>query len=163
MINSDKNFRRALGRFTTGVCIVGAVNERQESIGMTINSFSSVSLEPSIVLWSLKKDSMCYEMFAGSSKYSISVLSQDQGDISSRYAKAGNHLMLDSDFYLTDERLPVVKGSLAHFECESWSSLRAGDHDVILAKVVRYSDQGDGEPLVFYGGGYRELRCSGMA
>ena len=153
----EKQFRNALGRFATGVCVVSAINQSGAIIGMTINSFSSISLTPSLVQWSIKNRAACYSLFADLAAYSISFLSQKQLDISNRYARAGNHLMHHGDYLLSSNGIPFVKDSLAHFECRGWRTYQAGDHDIIVAIVSDFSNHTHEEPLVFYKGAYRSL------
>ena len=90
-MTDTKQFRDALGEFATGVCIATAAPAGSEPIGMTINSFSSVSLDPPLVLWSIHNSSDCFQKFDVSETFSISVLSQAQQDLSNHYAKPGDH------------------------------------------------------------------------
>ncbi len=153
----EKQFRNALGRFTTGVCVVAARNIAKAPIAMTINSFSSVSLNPSLVQWSLKKDSICHDLFSEIDRCSISVLSHLQSDISKRYAMPGDHLMVQGDFQVSESGTPFVNQSLAHFECRRWQIYEAGDHDLVIAVVEKFVNERHEEPLVFYQGRYRAL------
>ncbi|OUS27575.1 hypothetical protein A9Q99_14115 [Gammaproteobacteria bacterium 45_16_T64] len=153
----DRGFRNALGNFATGVCIVSFFNDDNRAIGMTINSFTSVSLDPSIVSWSIKKESQCYDVFAQLGQYSISVLSKNQVEISNRYAKPGDHVMMDHEYYISASGLPIVRNSIAQFECEEWKTIPAGDHDIIFGRVLDFQCTEDDEPLIFYKGGYRGL------
>lgn len=153
----EKQFRSALSRFATGVGVVAAINPDGFPIGMTINSFSSVSLIPSLVQWSIKNRSISYTLFSNLTAYSISFLSEKQLDISHRYARAGDHLMQPGDYLISRNGVPFVKDCLAHFECRSWQIYQAGDHDIIVAIVERASSDRYEEPLVFYEGSYRSL------
>jgi len=153
----EKQYRNALGRFTTGVCVVSAVNDVGAPIGMTINSFSSLSLDPSLIQWSIKKQSLCYPLFSHLESYSISVLSDRQAYISHRYARAGDHVMSPEDYSSSGNGAPFIKGALAHFECCSWGRMEAGDHDILIAIVDKFSSDTEGKPLVFFGGAYRPL------
>lgn len=153
----EKQFRSALGRFATGVCVVSAMNPMRQAIGMTINSFSSVSLNPSLIQWNLKSDSLTYRLFNQISCYSISVLSNAQLEISKRYARSGDHVMLSEDCVYSPRGIPFVKNSLAHFECSSWQSYAAGDHHIIIAAVEGFVANSQEEPLVFFKGSYRAL------
>ena len=153
----ERQYRNALGRFTTGICVVSAVSEANAPIAMTINSFSSLSLNPSLVQWSIKKKSMCYPLFSRLDRYTISVLSDKQAHISQRYAKPGEHAMHPDDYSSTESGVPHIKGSLAHFVCKSWGQMEAGDHDILIAAVEGFSTDAEGKPLVFFGGGYRPL------
>lgn len=155
-MNDLRELRYALGNFATGVCVVSA-SIGGGSVGMTINSFSSVSLEPSLVLWSLKRDSASYELFSGIEVFSINVLRADQEDISGRYARYGNHELEKEDYYLSNIGTPLVNDALAYFECRLWSKMEAGDHDIIIGSVMNYCGEKSGEPLLFYRGGYCQL------
>jgi flavin reductase (DIM6/NTAB) family NADH-FMN oxidoreductase RutF len=153
----EKKFRSALGRFTTGICVISANGGEGMPIGMTVNSFSSLSLEPSLVQWSIKKQSLCYALFSQLQVYAISVLSDEQEEISRRYAKAGDHLMLAGDYAVSATGVPYVDGALAHFECRSWGRMEVGDHDLLIASVEGFSSDARKRPLVFFGGAYRPL------
>ncbi len=153
----ERKFREALGRFTTGVCVVAGVGSDGYPIGMTINSFSSVSLEPSLVQWSLKSSSQTFRLFSALQVYSISILSDAQLEISKRYARVGDHRMLPSDCEWLPRGIPYVRGSLAYFACRHWQTYHAGDHNIMLGTVELFSSGSSGQPLVFYRGGYHWL------
>jgi len=153
----EKLLRSALGRFATGVCVVAWRNSNGFPLAMTINSFSSLSLTPALVQWSIKKESVCRELFSDSEQFSVSVLSQGQQDVSQRYAKPGEHLMHNDDCAISDEGLPYIQDCIAYFECRPWQIFEAGDHDLIVAAVDRFVDFIPEEPLVFYKGRYRAL------
>ncbi|QAU23001.1 flavin reductase [Dyella sp. M7H15-1] len=157
MALEQKQYRHALGRFTTGVCVVSAVGEQGLPIGMTINSFSSLSLEPSLVQWSIKQKSLCYPLFSRLKSYSISVLSDQQMEISSRYARPGDHRMHPADYAINEYGMPYVKHALARFECLSWGRMEAGDHDLLIGIVDKFFAEPEGRPLVFFAGAYRPL------
>ena len=155
MANFDiKDLRNAFGNFATGVCVVAATDIKGNAVGMTINSFSSVSLDPTLVLWNIKRNTISYEIFSGIEKFSINILSAAQKDVSSRYATYGDHVMHASDYGVSERGIPVVNDSLGYFECGFWSSLEAGDHDIIIGNVLHYSSGDYGAPLVFYKGRY---------
>lgn len=155
-MNNQVELRNALGNFATGVCVVVAENEDHQYVGMTINSFSSVSLDPSLVLWSIKRESHSYSLFSQAEKYVINVLSNDQRAISSKYARYGDHLIGDDEI-LMNGVTPVIRGSISYFECKKWCSLEAGDHDVLIGKVNKFDARWDQEPLIFFNGQYREI------
>lgn len=158
MNESKSLYREALGKFSTGVCVVSTVLDNGLSVGMTINSFSSVSLEPKYILWSIKHNTATYEMFSKADEVVISVLRTSQADVSSKYAKFGDHVMDPRDIARTHSNLPYVKNALAYFECIKWTTVSAGDHDVLISEVSDFNVAEDGEPLVFYNGKYREIQ-----
>jgi flavin reductase (DIM6/NTAB) family NADH-FMN oxidoreductase RutF len=157
MSHDEKLFRNVLGRFATGVCVVAARGVDGAPIGMTINSFASASLSPSLVQWSLRRNCLSYGLFSQLPAFTISVLSAQQLEISRRYAKAGDHVMLTEDYGLFPSGTPYIHGAIAHFECKPWQVYEAGDHDIIVAAVDRFVIGTPAEPLVFYEGGYRSL------
>lgn len=157
MNQNNRDFRNALGNFATGVCIVSFFDAQNRALGMTINSFTSVSLDPSLVSWSIKKESQCYRLFSQLTRYSISVLSNAQVDISNRYAKPGSHIMDSAEYAISEYQQPIIHGAIAHFQCEAWKTIEAGDHDIIFGSVLDFTSSDTDEPLIFYKGGYRGL------
>lgn len=157
MSHDEKQFRNVIGRFATGVCVVAANGEHGSPIGMTINSFASVSLSPLLIQWSLRRNCHSYGLFSKLSTFTVNVLSARQMEISRRYAKAGDHLMLADDYAVNASGTPYVQGAIAHFECTPWQVYEAGDHDIILGSVDHFVVGTPCEPLVFYEGSYRSL------
>jgi len=150
--------RNALGRFATGVCVVTTASEGRAPIGMTVNSFSSLSLDPPLVLWSIQRDSDCRAAFDAASTYCINVLASDQKELSGRFARKNQHEVNEADRFFEGELgLPVLMGCLVAFECTIDARLDGGDH-IILVGRVKAVHQGDGDkPLLFFAGGYQEL------
>ncbi|MDP3847610.1 MAG: flavin reductase family protein [Pseudomonas sp.] len=157
MSQDQRLFRNLLGRFATGVCVVAAVGEHRKPIGMTINSFSSASLSPSLVQWSLRKECIAYRLFSDLREFSISVLSENQLEISRQYAKPGDHFLGEADYETSANGVPFIRGSIAHFECRPWQKYEAGDHDIFVSSVDRFVSGEQNEPLVFFEGNYRSL------
>ena len=152
--DAERPFRDALGRFATGVTLVTADSEIGP-LGITANSFSSVSLDPPLVLWSPARASRRFEAFARAEHFAIHVLRADQEEIARRFAHHGT--AFDGlDMTLSPEKVPLLQDVLARFECELEALHDAGDHAIIVGRVhsARLSD---GEPLVFAGGRYRTL------
>ncbi len=155
----SREFRNALGRFATGVCVITAHTEDQKPFGMTVNSFSSVSLGPPLVLWSLQKDSDCFTHFENTQHFSVNILSDDQQSESNQYAKKGDHALEEGTFRIGASGSPVLKTAMTTFECELDAVHDGGDHVIIVGRVVEMSDHpAEREPLVFYRGKYRALK-----
>jgi flavin reductase (DIM6/NTAB) family NADH-FMN oxidoreductase RutF len=152
-----RELRNALGRFATGVCVVTAVSETQQAMGMTANSFSSVSLEPPLVLWSLQNNSDAYEVFARPRYFAINILSSEQQAYANQYARKSQHELDPAHFRLGKYGAPVMRHALATFECELHATHEGGDHLIIVGRVREMHQRPSGEPLLFYCGGYREL------
>lgn len=152
------NFRNALGQFTTGVCVVTANPKGYEPFGMTVNSFASVSLDPALVLWSLRNDSECFEAFEAAKGFAINVLSLDQAALSNRYSKKDDHELESAHYRIGKSGMPILRGALTSFECDIWQRYDGGDHLILVGKVSEMNVSPTGEPLVFHAGRYRELR-----
>lgn len=147
-------FRKLMGMFPTGVCVVAVGAGDETSAAMTINSFVSVSLDPLLVCWSLHNTASQFDVFAGAQLFTISILAEQQGDHALRYAARGDTGMRGSDFARSEQGLPVIKGALGHFECRSWATYPAGDHTMILGEVTGlFEDAGPGaRALGFHNG-----------
>jgi len=152
-----REFRNALGRFATGVCVITAMSDKQQAMGMTANSFSSVSLEPPLVLWSLQNNSDAYDVFARPRHFTINILSTQQQDYANQYARKSQHELDPSHYRLGKYGAPVMRHALVTFECELHATHEGGDHLIIVGRVMEMHQRPSGEPLLFYCGGYREL------
>jgi flavin reductase (DIM6/NTAB) family NADH-FMN oxidoreductase RutF len=152
-----RELRNALGRFATGVTVVTAVSDKGQALGMTANSFSSVSLDPPLVLWSLQNNSDVYETFSRPQHYAINVLSSEQQAYSNQYARKGQHVLEEAHYRLGKYGAPIIRHALATFECELYATHEAGDHLIIIGRVTEMHQRPTGEPLLFYCGRYREL------
>jgi flavin reductase (DIM6/NTAB) family NADH-FMN oxidoreductase RutF len=153
-----RELRNALGRFATGVTIITAMGEGERAMGMTANSFTSVSLDPPLVLWSLQNTSDVYDVFAGPQYFNINVLSTEQQAQSNLYAKKARHELQPADFRPGKYGAPVIRNALVTFECELETTYPGGDHLIIVGRVREMHNKPSGEPLLFYSGRYRELR-----
>ncbi len=143
---NTRSFRTALGNFPTGITVVTAQTS-VGPIGMTVNSFSSVSLDPPLILWSPAKTSSRHDLFAGATHFAIHVLAADQGDLSSRFTRGGLGFE-EFEWDANPEGVPVILGTLSRFECERASIYDGGDHSILLGRVLRAAHR-DGEPLCF--------------
>lgn len=143
---NTRSFRTALGNFPTGITVVTAQSPAGP-IGMTANSFSSVSLDPPLILWSPAKTSSRHDFFAGATHFAIHVLAADQGELSSRFTRGGlgfNEFTWDEN----PEGVPIIPGTLSRFECERASVYDGGDHSILLGRVLRAAHR-EGDPLCF--------------
>ena len=148
---NSREFRNALGQFGTGVTIVTTSSE-QGPIGITVNSFASVSLDPALVLWSPAKRSRNFSIFESAPHYVIHVLSHAQAELASKFARdpqSFNHC----DWHLGENNNPLIENTVARFECERMHSHDGGDHAIVVGRVLRAANYG-GEPLMFVGGEY---------
>jgi flavin reductase (DIM6/NTAB) family NADH-FMN oxidoreductase RutF len=150
-----RDFRSALGCFPTGVCLVTALSADGRRAGLTANSFSSVSLDPPMVLWSLARTASSAPVFRDAEYFAINVLAATDQGLASHFAKSG----ADKFARFTDRFVsglggaPVLKGAAASFECHSRHRYYGGDHIILIGVVERYAYQ-DTPPLVFHRGSY---------
>jgi flavin reductase (DIM6/NTAB) family NADH-FMN oxidoreductase RutF len=150
----QKTLRHAFGRFATGLTVVTAASE-DGPVGITANSFSSVSLDPPLVLWSIAHSSKRFGVFADARFQAIHILGSDQMDLSRRFVHDGRNFSgLGTSTGIGD--VPLIDGALARLECEIVRRMDCGDHLVLIGEL-RAMETSDGEPLVFAGGHYRTL------
>jgi flavin reductase (DIM6/NTAB) family NADH-FMN oxidoreductase RutF len=153
----SRQLRDTLGRFTTGVCVVTTHNDQGDPVGLTVNSFAAVSLEPPLVLWSLQLTSDAYQLYADARRYAINVLSMSQQALSDRYAMRGGHILAPEDHEESVSGLPLIADCLGVFECEQEAVHPGGDHIIIVGRVKRIRINRPDRPLLFYGGTYGGL------
>jgi flavin reductase (DIM6/NTAB) family NADH-FMN oxidoreductase RutF len=151
----QRRFRDALGRFATGITVVTASTADGSHAGLTVNSFSSVSLDPPLVLWSLSKTAPCFPSFERATHYAVNVLAAGQAALSNRFAGPGEKFA-DTAWTPGKSGAPLLEGCLAYFECRIVARHDGGDHVILVGEVERY-DQRDGEPLLYYAGRYGAL------
>ena len=148
-----KDFRRALGMFGTGVTIVTTRAENGEPVGITANSFNSVSLEPPMVLWSLAKNARSLPVFQNADTWNVHILSNEQEALSNRFARAGEDkfsgLPLDSE----EAHAPLLQDCSARFQCKTAFQYDGGDHIIFVGEVTGY-DANPHPPLLYVTGGY---------
>lgn len=152
-----RELRNAFGRFATGVCVITASPEGQAPFGMTVNSFSSVSLDPPLLLWNLQNDSDCFEAFEKTDRFAVNVLAHDQMAMSNQYAKKNAHELDVAHYEEGELGLPVLHDALTAFECMVWERYPGGDHVILVGEVKAMHDSEHGKPLLFFSGGYAEL------
>jgi flavin reductase (DIM6/NTAB) family NADH-FMN oxidoreductase RutF len=145
--------RVALGQYATGVAVVTTVDGDGRPLGLTINSFASVSLDPPLVLWSLGRSSACLPAFKACSHFAINVLAADQVELSNRFAAAALDKFAHLEWTPGLGGAPLLAGCCARFECASEARHAGGDHLILIGRVERFGHE-KREPLVFHGGRY---------
>ncbi len=148
-------FRDALGCYPTGVAVVTA--GEASHIGITVNSFASVSLDPPLVLWAIDRRSRRHDPFVAAAGFTISILSAGHRAISARLAGAGEHSLDGLTLLPTELGPPALADSLAVFECTREKVVEAGDHSVLIGRVLRFHRPQSGPPLVYHQGRYSAL------
>ena len=149
-------YRRALSAFATGVTVVATRDRAGQVRSFTANSFSSVSLDPPLILVCQKKASPAAPVFARSAHFSVNVLTDAQKALSIACASREPQLKASAQKDFSEEAVPVVQDSLASFVCALHQVVDAGDHNILLGRVLRFR-KGPGEPLGFFAGRYATL------
>lgn len=148
-----REFRRALGNFATGVTIVTAATTDGQKVGVTANSFNSVSLDPPLVLWSIDKRSGSYPVFAQASHFAVNILAADQTDLSNQFARPKDDKFAGITHRTGAGGAPLFDGCAACFQCENYQQIDGGDHWIMIGKVIAFDDLGRA-PLLYHQGTY---------
>ncbi len=151
-----QHLRLALGRFSTGVTIVTCIDEQGQPVGLTANSFNSLSLDPPLVLWSLRSSSVNLPVFTAAGRFAINVLSEAQVDLSRRFASRVEDKFAEGAWSLGEHGCPVLAGCAAVFECMTHAQHAVGDHALFIGRVLACSES-PLPPLVYQGGHYHLL------
>lgn len=155
------NFRSALGSFASGVTVVTFWSEYERPCGMTASSFSSVSIEPFLVLFCVNRSARTYNDVVNRGRFGINILSSHGSDISDHCARPGEDKELNHNWLVGVEpdQPPIIKEALAYLDCELYSETRAGTHSIIVGSVstVGLSPERTNDPLLYYQGTYREM------
>lgn len=150
------HLRAALGRFATGITIVSCVDAAGAFVGLTANSFNALSLQPPLVLWSLRQASPSLPAFLNAPRFAVNVLTQSQFELSRRFATRSADKFAAGAWSLGTHGAPVLSDCAAVFECERVSQQTAGDHMLFIGRVLACSES-KVPPLVFHGGAYHRL------
>ena len=158
MTDKDRQFRDALGCFATGVTVVTTRRADGSPVGITANSFSSVSLDPPLVLWCIDKSSDRYADFEASDHFAINVLSAEDMVVSQEMARAGAN-SLEEHAHVSGEAagMPLIETALATFECAVEHRHAGGDHVILVGRVLGHTATTQGDPLLYFRGKYAAI------
>jgi flavin reductase (DIM6/NTAB) family NADH-FMN oxidoreductase RutF len=150
-----RSFRRALGHFPTGVCVVTSQADGAR-VGMTLSSFNSLSLEPPLILFSIEGETTSLPLWRKAKGFAVNVLAENQKDLSDRFAKSGSNKWEGATYAEGLFGAPVLPGVAAVLECAAWATHPGGDHVLFIAEVKRFRTT-ERRPLVFSKGRYAKL------
>jgi flavin reductase (DIM6/NTAB) family NADH-FMN oxidoreductase RutF len=157
MESQQRKLRDAFGAFTTGICVITGHNGSRP-FGMTVNSFSSLSLEPPLLLWNVGDHSDCYEPFRTARHFAVHVLHSDQQALSRRFATKNADKFAELDWKRGEWGSPILPEYMVCFECTTEAVHPSGDHLIMVGRVRRFDDRGTArEPLLYHRGRYRHL------
>ncbi len=149
-------FRRALGCFATGVTVITVVDEQGRPRGLTANAFSSLSLDPTLILVCVDHRSDTFPVMSTSEVFAVNILSEDQREISQRFAGKGEDKFAGISYHTGETGAPIIDGALAVLECRTHEKHIAGDHTIFIGNVSSIQ-HGPGQPLLFFRGNYASL------
>ncbi|CAK15872.1 p-hydroxyphenylacetate 3-hydroxylase reductase component [Pseudomonas entomophila] len=146
-------FRRALGNFATGVTVITAADAAGRKVGVTANSFNSVSLDPPLVLWSIDKRSSSHAVFEAAGHFAVNVLAADQVDLSNAFARPSDDRFAGIEYEVGEGGAPLLADCAARFRCQTFQQLDGGDHWILVGRVLAFDDFGR-SPLLYHQGAY---------
>ena len=155
--SDSRTLRDALGCFATGITVITTTDKSGKPLGLTVNSFTSVSLDPALVLICLDKNASTLPAFDNADAFAVNVLHIGQQPVSNLFAAKGADRFSNIDWELWDLDVPILTNSLANFECLKRNTIEQGDHVIFVGEVVRARFEQRRDPLLYYSGKYRRL------
>lgn len=153
-VENPREIRNLLGQFATGVTVITTRSKQGRKVGMTANSFSSLSLDPPLILWSLSKTAPSLSDFVEAEHFAIHMLAQEHHFLSGHFAKASVDKFAGIAHRDSDVGVPILEDVLATLVCRNVTQYEGGDHLIFIGQIEQYQ-QRQGEPLVFHAGKYR--------
>lgn len=153
-------FRRALGQFATGVTIVTAIADG-EPVGLAANSFTSVSLDPPLVLFAVARSSGTWPRIEAARRFAVNILGEHQEEISRVFASKGADRFAAVDWHRGVGGSPVLHDTLAYLDCEFWAEYDGGDHIIVVGRVLDLGVTHEGGPLLYFRGRYGRIHPDG--
>jgi len=151
-------FREAMGKFATGITVVTTLND-QEIVGMTVNAFMSISLDPKLIAISIDESATMYNILPQTKQFGVSILRKEQKDLAMIFAKQKEK---DRDIdYIYRHHTPVLKNSLATLSCQVKQQIKAGDHKIFIGEVKDLQIK-DGKPLLYYDSNYQTVQSQSI-
>jgi len=159
MTLDPEQLRHAMRAWTTGVAVVTAIYEGQQ-YGMTVNSFTSISLEPPLVSVALKQLTHTHDLVVKSNEFAVTILSSEQKELSDIFAGKVPHIHDRFDSLETETMVtpaPLIKGGMAYFNCRVVNAIPVGENTLFVAEVIAARGEGEGNPLVYHNRVYWNL------
>ncbi|SNX27769.1 NADH-FMN oxidoreductase RutF, flavin reductase (DIM6/NTAB) family [Polynucleobacter meluiroseus] len=146
---TPQELRKGFSSFATGVTVITCLDAEKQAHGITISSFNTVSLEPPLILWSLKKHSRLMPYFEVGYQHLIHVLERSQADMAMHFATVKENQFVTIPHTVSASGLTQIEGCIAYYECETVSVHTGGDHNIIVAKVLQIKNHPDRQPLIY--------------
>ena len=142
-------YKEVMGNYPTGVTVVTAFDRHKRPVGLTVNSFTSVSIEPLLILWSIDKRARSYDDFMKVDKFSVNLLGADQADLCTLFSSKVDDRFSQCDWKKSNLNLPILPSALAILQCRTFKRVEAGDHMIIIGEVLDIQNKGT-EPLLYH-------------
>ncbi|SDN32818.1 flavin reductase family protein [Alkalicoccus daliensis] len=142
-------FRGIMGNYPTGVTVVTANTPEEEPVGLTVNSFTSVSMDPMLISWSIDKNVSTHDVFASQEHFNVHVLAEDQGDLCMLFATKGTDRFSKIEWANSQYNAPIINGYTGLLECKVFKTVDAGDHTMIIGEVIG-ADNNETAPLLYH-------------
>lgn len=146
---SEQTFKEVMGNYPTGVTIVTTTDDHGTPLGLTVNSFASVSIDPLLILWSIDKKVSSYDVFINTGKFAVHILAGNQSDLCNLFAKKGADRFGNSDWELSTINLPIIKETAAVLQCNTFKTVDAGDHTILIGEVMEITNNNK-KPLLYH-------------
>ena len=150
-------FKKVLGRFATGITVVTSLTEDKTPVGLTVNAFTSLSLDPPLVLFCLDKRTASIDAFNKGNGFALNMLNEDQQDLSVIFSTKTEERFAKVDHEFWDTGVPILKGCLANLECIIDAVHEGGDHLIIVGQVERLHQSDSAKPLLYFNGNYAQI------
>ncbi len=154
------SFKESLGCFATGVSVIttlAKIEKKDEYHGITINSLTSLSLSPPLILFSIAKDSQKYKHFIKAKNFTVNILSEKQLALSRYFAYSHTDKFNNIDYIIGNNLCPILNGALAFIECTNYKRYNGGDHTIIIGKVTNLKKISEDKPLIYFRSQYKDL------
>ena len=149
-IGKQDLFKQIMGNYPTVVTILTTTNEDGTPVGLTVNSFASVSLDPLMVLWSIDHKVSSLEAFTKGGKFAVHVLAGEQQELCKTFASKVEDRFADCKWELSENGLPIIDGAFGVFECKTFQTVEAGDHTILIGEVIDLQADTTKEPMLYH-------------
>lgn len=151
-MSKEKNqalFKDAMGNYPTGVTILTATDQDGKPVGLTVNSFASVSLDPLLVLWSIDHKVSTLDSFVNGGKFAVHILAGDQQELCKTFASKNVDRFSTCEWKTSEHDLPIIEGAFAVLQCKTYQTIEAGDHTILIGEVVDIQIDNK-EPMLYH-------------
>jgi len=157
MAFDSNEFRTVMGHFATGVTVITTRDAEGHFVGLTANAFSSVSLDPALVLVCVDKTAESHPALLTSGVYNVNILTKEQEALSRTFAKSGPDKFSGVAYHTASNGVPILQDAVAHLVCQVRDTFDAGDHTIFVGQVEDLQMDHEANPLIYFRGGYRDL------